>query len=157
MYIMHIYFLKRSFLAQILKKFWCLFIFPETELSISNIQKKIPIFSQKKVFLIFGKWDPALFSPSLKNKRTPPRQIYYTFGNPDKISCFFTKENFYYVSRNGSPDEFFYFNGCIWIKRSHEITSLIKALREVFPSYHSHILFMWYMFLWLCCYITPLI
>ena len=131
MYVMHIYFWKWSFLAQLL-------------------QKK-PIFSQKKPFLIFAKRNPALFSPSLKNKRTPPRKIYYTFGNPDKISCFFTKESFYYVSRNGSSDEFFYFNGCIWIKRSHEIfiTSLIKALREVFPSYHSHILFMWYiMFLW---------
>ena len=130
MYIMHIYFLKRSFLAQILKKFWCLFIFPETELSISNIKKKIPIFSQKKVFLIFGKWDPALFSPSLKNKRTPPRQIYYTFGNPDKISCFFTKKKLLLCFKKRKPGWIFLFQWMYLNKKKPWNNVLDKSIKR---------------------------
>ena len=38
------------------------------ELSDSKI-KKILIFSQKMFFLYFRKWNPALLSPSSKNKK----------------------------------------------------------------------------------------
>ena len=50
-------------------------IFPGTKLSSSNIYKKLPTFSQMKTFLYFSKHDPALFSPSPRNKRTPPQKL----------------------------------------------------------------------------------
>ena len=49
-----LYFQKRNFLALILKKF--------------------PHFLKRNYFLYLPKWNPALFSPSLKNKRTAPRE-----------------------------------------------------------------------------------
>ena len=64
-------------------------IFPEMELSSSNI-KKILIFSQKKAFLI-------LFSPSLKSKKIHPGKIYYTSGN--KNSETETPKSFFYFRR----------------------------------------------------------
>ena len=62
-------------------------IFPEMELSSSNI-KKILIFSQKKVFLIFPKMEPCTFQPKLEKKKNPPGEKSYISGNgnPEKNS-----------------------------------------------------------------------
>ena len=57
-------------------------IFPEIELSSSNIKKKFLYFLERKLFLYFLKWKPALFSPSLKNKKKiHSGKIFYTSGN----------------------------------------------------------------------------
>ena len=81
------------------------------ELSSSNV-KKILIFSQKKAFLTFPKREP-LFSPSSKNKKIIhlDKNFYISGnGNPEKISCAFSKESFFYISGTGnSQKNFLYF------------------------------------------------
>ena len=94
------------------------------ELSSSNIKKKFLYFLKRKLFLYFlkrklflyfRKWNPALFTPSSKNKRNPPQEnfLYFRKRKPRKISYIFSKESCSYVSGNGCLDEFTYFNGCI--------------------------------------------
>ena len=73
------------------------------DLSSSNIKKFLFFL---KLFLYFWKWKPVLFSPSSKIwKKICPEKIPYTLGNgkTKKISYIFSKENFSYISRKGSP------------------------------------------------------
>ena len=59
------------------------------ELSSSNI-KKILIFSQKKVFLIFPKMEPCTFQPKLEKKKIHPEKnlIFQETETPKKILIF---------------------------------------------------------------------
>ena len=59
------------------------------ELSSSNIKKNSYFFSKesfsynfsKESFSCFPKWNPALFSPSLQNKKICPEEIVHISGN----------------------------------------------------------------------------
>ena len=48
------------------------------ELSSSNI-KNFLYFLERKFFLYLRKWNPALFTPSSKNKRNSPREHFLYF------------------------------------------------------------------------------
>ena len=74
------------------------------ELSSSNI-KNFLYFLERKFFLYLRKWNPALFTPSSKNKRNSPREHSYTLGNGNaeknflyflkrKLFLYFRKRNF---------------------------------------------------------------
>ena len=54
------------------------FVFPEMEVSRSDI-KKFLYFIKRKHLLYFQKWSPVLFSPSSKNKITPPQEYLLCF------------------------------------------------------------------------------
>ena len=70
------------------------------ELSSSNIKKFL--YFLKRKLLYFRKWNPALFSPSSKNNKNPPRENFLCFRKrkPLKTSYFFSKE---------TPQKFFIF------------------------------------------------
>ena len=73
----HLYFTKWNFLTLRLKNFlYCL---------------------KRKLSLDFRKWNPALFRPS--SKKNYPEKISYISGNgnPEKISCIFSKESCSYI------------------------------------------------------------
>ena len=84
----------------------------------SNIEKKFLHFLKRKLFLYFRKWNPALFSPRSKNKKkSAPRKwnflililknsLHLGIGNPEKILYIFSKENFSYISGNGTLQNF---------------------------------------------------
>ena len=48
------------------------------------------------IFLYFPKWNPALFSLNLRNKKNPPRQnfLYFKKQKPRKVFLYFRKRNF---------------------------------------------------------------
>ena len=102
-------------------------IFQEIKLSTSN-NKKIILFSQK-LSLYFRKWNPSLFSPSSKNKKTHPekflifREMEVSSSNLKKFLILLetkilkkflifpeteTSKKFFYISRNGNPKNFLY-------------------------------------------------
>ena len=60
-----------------------------------------------KRFLYFRKLNPALFSPSSKNKKIYPDKISYTLGNghPEKTSYTFSKGSFSFILGNGNPEK----------------------------------------------------
>ena len=84
-----LYFRKRNFLGLILTKFL--------------------YFLKRRLFLYVQKWNPALFSPGLKIKKSTPRKTSYTSENfsglPKKILMFFSKESCSYISENGNLEE----------------------------------------------------
>ena len=66
------------------------------ELSSSNI-KKIPTFSQKKVFLVFPEMEPCTFQPKFeKIKKSTPRKllILQETKTPKKLLIFSLKRVF---------------------------------------------------------------
>ena len=80
-----LYFQKWNFLAQIFKNFL--------------------LFPKRKVFLYFWKRNPAIFSPSPKNKRTPPQENLLYFRKPktpQKNFMCFLKRKFSYISGKGN-------------------------------------------------------
>ena len=46
---------------------------------LALIFKKFLYFFKRKLFLYFRKWNPALFTPSSKNKRNPPREGLFSY------------------------------------------------------------------------------
>ena len=89
------YFGKWNFLTLILKN---LLYFVKRKLFLH--------FLNRKFFSYFLKWKPALFTPSSKNKRNPPREnfLYFRKQKSRKISCVFLEESFSYISRNGKSE-----------------------------------------------------
>ena len=80
---------------------------------VALILKKFLYFLKRKLFLYFRKWNPALFTTSLKNKRNPPREesLYFRKQKTRKKSCIFSKENCSYISVNGYSKKTSYISG----------------------------------------------
>ena len=62
-------------------------------------------FLKRKLFLCFRKWNPALFTPSSKNQRNPPREnlLYFRKRNPLKNLLHFLKRKRFLCSRKREP------------------------------------------------------
>ena len=85
--------------------------------------KNFLYFLRRNLFLYFWKWNPALFSPSSKNKKIHPEKIYYTlllknvlYFFKRKLFVYFRnrkpqKESFSYISGNGNAEKILYISG----------------------------------------------
>ena len=112
-------FVKNSFLAHFANS--VLKIFPYRNFLKKPALKKFIIFSQKKLCLIFLKWNPAIFGLCLQKifpKKPALKKIFYIFSKkaltwkqkPRKKSLYFRKRNFLilqetelsYTSGNGT-------------------------------------------------------
>ena len=80
--------------------------FQKMELSSSNI-KKFLYFLKRKFFSYFQNWNPALFSPSSKNKKNPPQEnsLYFREWKPPKNYLHFIKKSCLYISGKGNPEK----------------------------------------------------
>ena len=91
-----LYFQEWNCLAQRFKKYLFSQKKPsETDLSSSNIKRNSPYFLKRKHFLFLRKGNPALFSPSLRNKKTPSREIllYFSKQKLPKNPCILRNKN----------------------------------------------------------------
>ena len=63
-----------------------------------------------KNFLYFQKWNPTLFSPGSKNKKTHLKKISSSGNRNPKKPYIFSKESFSYISGNRNPLKLFIFH-----------------------------------------------
>ena len=75
----------------------------------SSIFKKLLYFLKRKLFMFFRKWNPALFSPSSKNKKKSPRKHFFIFQEMKlfssifKILLYFLKRKLFLYFRKWNP------------------------------------------------------